>query len=44
MTRTENFEKLEIRSAAELRRWLEANHGSDRSLWLVTFRKRPGAP
>ena len=42
MTRTENFEKVEIGSASALRAWLEANHDQAESVWLVTFKKHVG--
>ena len=35
----ENFEKVEVRSRAEWRAWLAANHGQSASIWLVTCRK-----
>ncbi|MDJ0952658.1 MAG: YdeI/OmpD-associated family protein [Acidimicrobiia bacterium] len=31
--------RLEVRSAAELRAWLLANHNRAESVWLVTFKK-----
>ncbi|MEM9852683.1 MAG: YdeI/OmpD-associated family protein [Pseudomonadota bacterium] len=37
MIETEQFEQVEVASAAELRAWLEANHGQDASVWLVTY-------
>ncbi len=39
MTKTDNFDKVEVASAAELRAWLEANHEQDASVWLVTYKK-----
>lgn len=39
MTKTDNFDKVEVASAAELRTWLEANHEQDASVWLVTYKK-----
>lgn len=42
MTRTESFEKVQIRSSGELRRWLESHHGRQDSVWLVTFKKHVG--
>jgi uncharacterized protein YdeI (YjbR/CyaY-like superfamily) len=44
MARDRDFEAVEIRSRADLRAWLEANHGRSESIWLVTHKKRPGAP
>lgn len=43
MIQTERFEKVEIKSSAELRQWLWANHHQDDSIWLVTYKKiEPG--
>ena len=42
MTKTENFEKVEVASAQELRDWLEANHTQSESVWLVTYKKHTG--
>lgn len=39
MTKTENFEKVEITSAEELRNWLESNHAQTKSIWIVTYKK-----
>lgn len=39
MIRTENFEKVEVSNAAQLRDWLEANHGQAEAIWLVTYKK-----
>lgn len=44
MIRTEDYEAVEIRSAADLRAWLSANHERETSVWLVTYKKAPGAP
>ncbi len=40
MTKTDNFDKVEVKSQAELRAWLEANHEQDDSVWLVTYKKQ----
>ena len=32
MTKTENFEKVEVTSAQQLRDWLEANHTQSESV------------
>lgn len=32
-------ERVEVRSRAELRAWLTANHGQSDSIWLVTYKK-----
>jgi uncharacterized protein YdeI (YjbR/CyaY-like superfamily) len=32
-------EQVEVRSRAELRGWLAANHGQVESIWLVTYKK-----
>lgn len=43
MTKTENFQKVEVSSSHELRSWLEVHHAQDASVWLVTFKKNvPG--
>lgn len=44
MIPTDGFAQVEIRSAADLRDWLTANHAQAESVWLVTWKKRPGAP
>jgi len=41
---TEGFAQVEVRSAAELRDWLSVHHGQCDSVWLVTWKKAPGAP
>lgn len=38
MTRTENFEQVEVDSAEALWTWLAANHGQGASIWLVTYK------
>ena len=38
------YPQLEIRSAAELREWLDANHAGSEGAWLVTFKKSSGGP
>ncbi len=38
----EHHERVEIRSRAELRAWLAANHGQAESVWLVTWKKHTG--
>lgn len=40
MTKTENFEQIEVRSATELREWLTKNHTQKESIWLVTYKKQ----
>jgi uncharacterized protein YdeI (YjbR/CyaY-like superfamily) len=35
----ENAPRVEVRSRAELRDWLSANHAAGVSVWLVTFKK-----
>ena len=37
--KTEDFDKVTVSSAAELRKWLLKNHGQAASVWLVTFLK-----
>jgi uncharacterized protein YdeI (YjbR/CyaY-like superfamily) len=34
-----DHERVAVRSRAEWRAWLEANHGQRESIWLVTFKK-----
>lgn len=43
MAKTENFKKVEISSATELRHWLLDHHTQDESVWLVTFKKEPAS-
>jgi uncharacterized protein YdeI (YjbR/CyaY-like superfamily) len=40
VVKTENFEKVEVTSARELREWLEAHHAQNESVWLVTYKKQ----
>ncbi len=44
MLPTERFAQVEARSALEWRDWLLRHHGQAESVWLVTWKKRPGAP
>jgi uncharacterized protein YdeI (YjbR/CyaY-like superfamily) len=44
MIETDRFPMIEAPDAQALWRWLEANHAQAGSVWLVTWRKRPGAP
>ncbi|WP_373523449.1 YdeI family protein [Aquiflexum sp.] len=39
MVKTENFQKVEVKSSQELRTWLENNHNQSQSVWLVTYKK-----
>ncbi|MEM6631195.1 MAG: YdeI/OmpD-associated family protein [Bacteroidota bacterium] len=39
MTKTENFEQVEVSSSEQLRSWLEKNHQQKESIWLVTYKK-----
>ena len=39
MVKTENFEKVEIETASQLRDWMFANHTQKESIWLVTYKK-----
>lgn len=39
MIQTYDFEKVEVTSQENLRRWLEQNHQQKKSVWLVTFKK-----
>lgn len=43
MIETEHFAEVEVRSAAELRGWLEGHHDQAASVWLVTWKKAPGS-
>ncbi len=43
MLKTENFEKVEVKSPQELRDWLSTNHTQSDSIWLVTYKKHTGA-
>lgn len=40
----EGFEQVVVRSATELRDWLSNNNAQAESVWLVTWKKAPGAP
>jgi uncharacterized protein YdeI (YjbR/CyaY-like superfamily) len=42
MTKTENFAKVEVTSAQQLRDWLTQNHTQAESVWLVTYKKHRG--
>jgi len=39
-----DFSRVQIESRAEWRAWLDANHESAESIWLVTFKKSSGKP
>lgn len=39
MIETERFEKIEIKSPADLRKWLLKNYSNENSFWLVTYKK-----
>jgi uncharacterized protein YdeI (YjbR/CyaY-like superfamily) len=39
MTKTENFDQIEVQSSSELRDWLLQNHTQKESVWLVTYKK-----
>jgi len=39
-----DFPRVQIESRAEWRAWLDANHESAESIWLVTFKKASGKP
>ncbi len=43
MIRTEDFERVEVRSTEALRDWLLTHHEQSDSVWLVTFKKHTGA-
>jgi uncharacterized protein YdeI (YjbR/CyaY-like superfamily) len=38
MLKTENFDKVEVKSTDELRQWLINNHKQLQSVWLVTYK------
>ncbi|MEM7325254.1 MAG: YdeI/OmpD-associated family protein [Actinomycetota bacterium] len=38
----DDLERVEVTSVGELRAWLQANHESDDSIWLVTYKKSAG--
>ena len=40
MTKTENFEQVEVTTAIQLREWLLKNHTQKESIWLVTYKKQ----
>lgn len=42
MTRTENFQKVQVSSSQELRSWLAEHYDQPDSVWLVTFKKHTG--
>jgi len=42
--RLDGLDRVEIRSAEELGRWLEANHGRTGSVWVVTWKSGGGRP
>lgn len=44
MIPTDGFAQVEVKSEADLRDWLAAHHGQAASVWLVTWKKAPGAP
>lgn len=44
MIPTDGFAQVEVRAAAELHAWLTAHHAQTESVWLVTWKKAPGAP
>jgi uncharacterized protein YdeI (YjbR/CyaY-like superfamily) len=41
--RLADLERLEVTSREAWRAWLEANHGRPEGVWVVTWKKRPGA-
>ncbi|MEL7228482.1 MAG: YdeI/OmpD-associated family protein [Pseudomonadota bacterium] len=42
MPTNDQFEKIEVTNPAQLRDWLETNHASEASYWLVTYKKSEG--
>jgi len=43
MAKLDDLKKVTVRSRAEWRAWLEANHASADSIWLVTYKKSEGS-
>jgi len=43
MIPTAGFAQVEVRTSAELRDWLLVHHAQADSVWLVTWKKNPGA-
>jgi uncharacterized protein YdeI (YjbR/CyaY-like superfamily) len=39
---SDSYEQVEVKSRAEWRRWLVANHDSSPGIWLVTYKKAMG--
>ncbi|MGB3799566.1 MAG: hypothetical protein WA952_07090, partial [Lewinella sp.] len=39
MIKTEDFKKVPVSSAGELRDWLQAHHSQEAGVWLVTYKK-----
>jgi len=39
MRKVQESERVEAKSVAELRRWLEENYAQNELLWLVTYKK-----
>lgn len=37
-----DFQKIQVESRKELRKWLEDNHQLDESIWLISFKKHTG--
>ena len=42
MIRTDDYEKVQITSPAELRDWLTRHHAQSESVWVVTWKKHTG--
>ena len=42
MKKDQDFERVEVVSAGDLRTWLEENHSQQESVWLVTYKKHTG--
>jgi uncharacterized protein YdeI (YjbR/CyaY-like superfamily) len=40
----DDFQRVEITSADDLREWLMVHYGQTEAVWLVTYKKRAGAP
>jgi len=41
---SDHYEQMTVTSRAEWRAWLAKHHAKSPGIWLVTYKKRPGAP
>ncbi len=42
MVKTERFIQVEVKSAGDLRQWLQENHAQKESIWLILYKKSFG--